>query len=82
MMALFMVLWLVNRNVKIRKAVESYFQDPTGKGKQAGTTVAGAGENLTVTKDDMSQLSEKLKQAMKAMPQFQKMKDNVQINHQ
>src|SRR5207253_10111813 len=79
MMALFMVLWLVNRNVKIRKAVESYFQDPTGKGKQAGTTVAGAGENLTVTKDDMSHLSEKLKQVMKAKPQFQKMKDNVQI---
>src|SRR5436190_18664641 len=79
MMALFIVLWLLNSNVKVKKAVESYFQDPTGKGKQAGTTVAGAGENLTVTKDDMSQLSEKLKQAMKAMPQFQKMKDNVQI---
>jgi len=79
MMALFIVLWLLNSNVKIKKAVESYFKDPTGKGKQAGTSVAGAGENLTVTKDDMSHLSEKLKQAMKAMPQFQKMKDNIQI---
>ncbi len=79
MMALFIVLWLLNSNVKVKKAVESYFQDPTGKGKQAGTTVAGAGESLTVKKDDMAHLSEKLKQAMKAMPQFQKMKDNVQI---
>src|SRR5689334_5906378 len=79
MMALFIVLWLLSSSEKVKKAVGGYFLDPTGKGKQTGTTVAGVGESLSLSKDDMSQLKEKLNQAMKSIPKFQQMKDNVEL---
>ena len=79
MMALFIVLWLLSSSEKVKKAVGSYFQDPTGSGKLMGSTLGGVGESLTVKKDDMNKLKEKLEQAMKTMPKFDKMKDNVQL---
>jgi chemotaxis protein MotB len=79
MMALFIVLWLLASSEKVRKAVGSYFQDPTGSGKLMGSSLGGVGENLTVNKDDMGKLKERLEQAMKTMPKFEQMKDNVRL---
>jgi chemotaxis protein MotB len=79
MMALFIVLWLLNSSAKVKKAVAGYFQDPTGKGRQIGSGEAGTGETLAMAKDDMSQLKEKLAQAMKEIPEFQELNDQVQI---
>ena len=79
MMALFIVLWLLSSSEKIKKAVGSYFQDPTGSGKLMGSTMGGIGESLTVSKDDMNQLKEKLEQAMKTIPKFDQMKNNVEL---
>jgi chemotaxis protein MotB len=79
MMALFIVLWLLNTNDKVKKAVESYFKDPTGVGKQVGSAMAGLGESVIVSKDDMHHLREKLEQAMKTIPMFQQMKNNVEL---
>src|SRR6266849_3461067 len=79
MMALFIVLWLLNTNEKVKKAVESYFKDPTGSGKQMGSAMAGVGESVVVSKDDMQHLREKLEQAMKTIPMFQQMKNNVEL---
>ena len=44
MMAMFIVLWLLSASEKVQKAVGGYFQDPTGKGKQTGTTTSGVAE--------------------------------------
>lgn len=79
MMALFIVLWLLSSDEKVRKAVGGYFQDPTGKGNMMGTTMAGAGEGLLLSQDDMSRLKEKLEQAMKELPQFEQMKQNIEV---
>ncbi len=79
MMALFIVLWLLSSSEKVKKAVGSYFQDPTGSGKLMGSTLGGVGESLTLKQDDMSKLKDRLEQAMKTMPKFEKMKDNVQL---
>jgi chemotaxis protein MotB len=79
MMALFIVLWLLSSSDKVKKAVGSYFQDPTGSGKLMGSALGGIGESLAVNKDDMSKLKDRLEQAMKSMPKFEKMKDNVQL---
>lgn len=79
LMALFIVLWLLSSSEKIKKAVGSYFQDPTGSGKLMGNTMGGIGESLTITKDDMNQLKQKLEQAMKTIPKFEQMKDNVAL---
>src|SRR5260370_28543151 len=79
MMALFIVLWLLSSSEQVKKAVGGYFSDPTGKGKQVGTSMAGYGETLSLTKDDIEQLNEKLEQAMKELANVKVMKDQVQI---
>ena len=79
MMALFIVLWLLSSDEKVRKAVGGYFQDPTGKGNLMGTTLSGAGEGLLLSQDDMSRLKEKLEQAMRELPQFEQLKKNIEV---
>lgn len=79
MMALFIVLWLLASSEEVRKAVGGYFQNPTGEGKMMGSTMAGAGEALSVAKDDMDQLKEKLQQAMRELPKFEQLRDNIQV---
>jgi len=80
MMALFIVLWLLNTNSKIQKAIAAYFNNATGAGKQLGSGVGGTGESLTVGKGDMGKIKEKLEQAMKQMPKFEQMKDHVALS--
>jgi chemotaxis protein MotB len=79
MMALFIVLWLMNSTPQVKKAVSGYFRDPSGAGAQAGTIANGAGENLTITKQSMEGLKEKLEEAVRKTPEFQKLKNNVEI---
>jgi chemotaxis protein MotB len=79
MMALFIVLWLLSSSEDVKKAIAGYFRDPKGHGKQLGSAMAGSGESLTVTKTNMSALKDKLEQAMKQSPQFEKLKDYVQM---
>jgi len=79
MMALFIVLWLLSSDEKVKKAVGGYFQDPTGSGKMTGSSMAGAGSGIQLDQDNMSKLKEKLEQAMKQMPKFEEMKHNVEI---
>src|ERR1700683_793850 len=79
MMALFIVLWLLSASEKVQKAVGGYFQDPTGKGKQTGSTSAGGGETLTLRKTELEKLKEKLEQAMKQIPAFQNMAKQIRM---
>ncbi len=78
MMALFMVLWLVSSSETVKKAIGGYFNDPTGKGKEVGNGLRGAGgESLTLQKDDMNKLKEKLDQAIKTSEPLEKIKEHV-----
>ncbi len=79
MMALFIVLWLMSTSQEVKQAVGGYFLDPTGHGKQAGSAIAGQGENLAIKKDDMKQLKTKLEQAIKELPEFQKLEKNIKM---
>ena len=79
MMALFIVLWLLSSSEKVKKAVGGYFQDPTGNGNLIGSNMSGSGSGVSLAVDDMEKLKEKLEEAMKAMPEFEKFKKNVQI---
>jgi len=80
MMALFIVLWLLNSSVQVRKAISSYFQDPSGSGSHSGTASTGTGESVSVNKDNMDKLKDKLEQALKKSPEFEKIKDYVQMS--
>lgn len=79
MMALFIVLWLLNSSQKVKDAVGGYFRDPVGRGKNPGTNMTGTGRDLSVLKDDMSGLKEKLKSVIKVVPHFEQMKGNVEL---
>jgi chemotaxis protein MotB len=79
MMALFIVLWLLSASEKVQKAVGGYFLDPTGKGRQTGTTNAGAGETLTLNRDSLQHLKEKLEEVLRQIPAFQHMEKQIRI---
>lgn len=79
MMALFIVLWLLNSSQEIQKAVAGYFRDPRGSGKKMGSAFGGTGESVTVDRKNLNQLKDKLQQAMKESPKFEKIKNNVEM---
>ncbi|MEZ5355213.1 MAG: flagellar motor protein MotB [Bryobacteraceae bacterium] len=79
MMAFFMVMWLMNSTPQIKEAVGSYFRDPSGSGKKSGSSMSGAGQGLELKKEDLSKLKDEISQAMKQMPEFDKLKDQVSM---
>jgi chemotaxis protein MotB len=79
MMAFFLVMWLMNSSTKIKESVAGYFKDPYGAGKLTGSASAGSGDALSLTKDDMGSLKNQLEQAMKKMPDFDQLKDQVAL---
>lgn len=79
MMALFIVLWLTSSSEKIQKAVGGYFKDPTGRSEMMGTAMAGAKDNFVVSKDNMELLKKQLQAAMKKVPDFEKLKNNIDM---
>ena len=80
MMAFFMVMWLMNSSTKVKKAISSYFQDPSGSGQMSGSSSAGSGESLNVSQDRMKDLKQELEQAFKKSPEYEKLKDYVQMS--
>lgn len=82
MMALFIVLWLLNTSQKTKEAISGYFQDPSGHRKQVGAqTKEGATSNPAVinTTEQMKELQKKLEAAVKTIPNFDKMKANIEM---
>ncbi|HTW21971.1 MAG TPA: flagellar motor protein MotB [Candidatus Baltobacteraceae bacterium] len=79
MMALFIVLWLMSSSEKIKKAVGGYFKDPTGKSETMGSDMVGQKDNFIVSKDNMEQLKKQLEAAMKKVPDFEKLKNNIDM---
>jgi len=91
LMALFIVLWLMSQDKEVQKAIASYFNNPagpgqhtnfsipSGPGKHTGTESAGFGNSIDIPKDDMKRLREKLQEALKAVPNFHNLKNQVEI---
>jgi chemotaxis protein MotB len=79
MMALFIVLWLMGSSEPVKKAVAGYFRDPSGKAAEKGSALGGLGENISIRKDDMGKLKEKLQSAMMQSPELAKLKNQVQM---
>jgi chemotaxis protein MotB len=79
MMALFIVLWLLNSSKQVQEAVGGYFKDPTGTSKRVGSDMVGAGENFVINKDNMEQLKEQLQKAIREVPNFDKLKNHIDM---
>jgi len=79
MMALFIVLWLLNSSKQIREAVGGYFKDPTGTSKKVGSGKTGAGDNFTLTKENMNHLKDALQKAVQKVTDFEKLKNQIEM---
>ena len=79
MMALFIVLWLMNSSKQLQQAVGGYFKDPTGTSKKVGTNQQGSGENLLVTRTNMSELREQITKSLRQLTDFDKLKDHIEM---
>ena len=79
MMALFIVLWLMNMSKPVREAIAGYFKDPAGTANNLGTSSEGPGEKVAAPKDDMAKLKKELEKAISQMPNFDRLKNQVEI---
>jgi chemotaxis protein MotB len=87
MMSLFIVLWLMNSNAKVREAVAGYFKDPVGLGKMSGTSTQGRDKTIAapaiprvdIPKQDMEKLKSDLEKAIRNLPNFQTLKNHIVI---
>jgi chemotaxis protein MotB len=79
LMALFIVLWLMNSSKQVQEAVGGYFKDPSGNSKMVGSAMRGSGQNLDLRKEDMKEIKDALQAQIKALPDFDKMKKNIDM---
>ena len=79
MMALFIVLWLLNTSKPVREAIAGYFRAPSGTAGKQGTSTAGPGAQVVVARDDMTKLKDEIEKAMRQMPNFDSLKDHIEI---
>jgi chemotaxis protein MotB len=79
LMALFIVLWLVSSGKEVRESVSGYFRDPRGHQRLSGSALAGSGEAMAVDRTNVNQVRQKLEQAMRDLPGFQKFSKYVQM---
>ena len=79
MMALFIVLWLLNSSVKVKKAVAGYFNDPKSSQKETGTDKAGDDDSIPIDKKNVEKLKEQIEQAIKHQPNLEKLAKQIEI---
>ena len=79
LMSLFIVLWLTSTSDTVRRSVAHYFNDPRGTSTLEGTNKNGSGHALPLDRNGMQKLKEQLLDAAQRMPNFDKLKDQVQI---
>lgn len=82
MMALFIVLWLLNTSKPVKEAIAGYFRDPSGTAGKLGTSSEGPGEKFIPTpipNEDMNKLKGEIEKAMRRLPNFEKLKNQIEI---
>jgi chemotaxis protein MotB len=79
LMALFIVLWLMNTSPKVRKAVAGYFNDPMGNSTLTGTDRSGAADNLPITKDNITQLKQRLENGIQQLNDLKPLENQIEI---
>jgi chemotaxis protein MotB len=80
MMSLFIVLWLMGTDSKVKQAVAGYFNDPKGTGKLLATTMSGKGQDVpAVSTDALEKLKGKIEAEIKARKDLEKLSKQVEI---
>jgi chemotaxis protein MotB len=79
MMSLFIVLWLTSTSDTVKKSIAQYFNDPKGISSLQGTNRNGTGNSLPMDKSSMEKLKQALLEAAHQMPNFDKLKNQIEI---
>jgi len=79
MMALFIVLWLLNSSVKVKKAVAGYFNDPRSEHKETGSDKVGDDESIPIDKQSVQKLKEQIQKAVMSQPDLEKLAKQIEI---
>ena len=79
LMSLFIVLWLTSASDSVKQSVANYFNDPHGTSTLKGTNQDGSGHSLPLDRNGMQKLKEHLLDAARRMPNFDKLKNQVEI---
>jgi chemotaxis protein MotB len=80
LLALFIVLWLMNSTRPVKQAVSGYFKDPRGYTRKLGAGPGSAGEGLLIHQRNVAQVQAQIEQALRRVPEFQKMRSNIQFS--
>ena len=80
LMCLFIVLWLTSSTQSVKNSVAGYFHDPRGYTAKMGAGPGNSGEGLRLNPDTVADVRKLLEQAMKQLPEFEKLKDNVKFS--
>jgi chemotaxis protein MotB len=78
LMSLFIVLWLMTCNQKVQQAVGGYFRDPFGSAGKIGRETK-EGKPAPPKREDMNQIKKDLLNAIQSMPDFQRLKSQIEI---
>jgi chemotaxis protein MotB len=79
LMALFIVLWMMNSSNAVKQSITGYFHDPKAYTRNLGAGPANSGEGLPVNTENMKDIRKRIEEALRQMPDFQKMRDHVQL---
>src|SRR5271154_4902210 len=79
MMSLFIVLWLLNSSVKVKKAVAGYFNDPRSQSKETGSDNVGDAENLPIDKQNVEKLKDRIQKAIQNQKDLEKLAKQIEI---
>jgi chemotaxis protein MotB len=79
MMALFIVLWLLNSSVKLKKAVAGYFNDPKSSSKETGSDKIGDDDSIPIDKKNVEKLKEQIQKAIKDQKDLEKLAKQIEI---
>ena len=79
MMALFIVLWLLNSSVKVKKAVAGYFNDPRSSHKETGSDKVGNDDSIPIDKQSVQKLKEQIQKAIRSQPDLEKLAKQIEI---
>lgn len=80
LMALFIVLWLMSSPERVKQAVADYFKNPIAYKDERNSGMANKGESIRLSKQDLGKLKEILEQALRKIPDLEKLKNQVTMN--
>jgi chemotaxis protein MotB len=80
LMALFIVLWMMNASRAVKHSVAGYFRDPRGYTRTLGAGVASQGEGLPMDRAGVSNMQQRIEEAMRSVPNIGKLRNNIVVS--